>query len=851
MPEIVRLVKIEDEMRGSYLDYAMSVIVSRALPDARDGLKPVQRRVLFAMNEMGLQPNTAYRKSARIVGEVLGKYHPHGDSSVYEAMVRMAQDFSLRYPLVDGQGNFGSIDNDPPAAMRYTEAKLAPIATEILVDIDRNTVDFAPNFDDSLKEPVVLPARLPNLLLNGASGIAVGMATNIPPHNLGELCEGIVHLIDNPEAPPEELLRLVHGPDFPTAGIILGREGIASAYATGRGRIVLRARSHIEEQARGGRFQIVVTELPYQVNKATLLERIAELVKEKKVEAISELRDESDRHGMRMVIELRREAKPQRILSTLYKHTALQTAFNVNMLALVNGAPRVLTLKTALVHYIVHRREVTRRRAEFDLQKARERAHILEGLKIALDNLDAIITLIRRSQNAETARGNLVREFKLTVVQAQAILDMQLRRLAALERKRILDEYTEVLKAIGELEDLLANPKKIDFLIRGEVVTLKQKYGDARRTRISDDSGDISEEDLIPDQDVVVTISKRGYVKRVAADTYRSQRRGGRGITGMVTRETDAVRHLLVGNTRDWVLFFTNRGRAFSLRCAELPDASRQARGLPLVNLMSIDPKERITALVHVPSFEGASFLLLATRLGEVKKCSLDFFAAVRSSGIIAMDLEASDELVGACLAQPGDHIMMVSEQGQATRFTEKELRKASRTSGGVRGMRLDPGDFVAAQVPVRPGCHLLVVTSDGLGKRTPFDEYPLRGRGGSGVMTLKTAGKAGRIVAARDVGPGEELMLISTEGIVIRTPVDTIPTKSRITQGVHVMRLEASDSVAAIACFDANPTPGKQLELLDAGGELPSGDQAPPPRGGPGATPAPKRTSRGKRGAG
>ncbi|HEY48473.1 MAG TPA: DNA gyrase subunit A [Dehalococcoidia bacterium] len=797
----VKLVKVEDEMKSSYLDYAMSVIVSRALPDVQDGLKPVQRRILYALNDMGLRHDSPYKKSARIVGEVLGKYHPHGDTAVYDAMVRMAQDFSMRYPLVDGQGNFGSIDNDPPAAMRYTEARLARIASEMLADIEKDTVDFVPNFDDSLKEPAVLPAKLPNLLLNGASGIAVGMATNIPPHNLGELCDGISCLIDNPEATIDDLLELIPGPDFPTGGGLEGREGIKSAYATGHGRMVIRARTHIEEASRGGRYQIVVSELPYQTNKASLVERIAELIRNKRVDGISEVRDESDREGMRIVIELRRDAQAQKVLNNLYKHTAMQSSFFVNMLALVNGQPKMVTLKTALLHYIDFRRQVITRRSQYDLERAKERAHILEGFRIALDNLNEVIATIRRSQTVETARNNLMKNFDLTQVQAQAILDMQLRRLAALERKKIADEYTELLKTIAYLEDLLANPKKIDFLIKEEVGELKSRYGDPRRTDISDiEITDFSDEDLIPQQPMVVTLSNRGYIKRVPTEIYRQQHRGGRGIVGMATRETDAVQRILVASTHHNLLFFTDRGRVFRLKCYDIPrESSRVAKGIPVVNLIAIDVKEKVTTVLTVPNYEENKFMVVATRMGEVKKTKLDQFSSVRSSGLIAMDLEPSDELVSARIAAEGDKVILITERGQSIKFAISELRTASRTSGGVKGIRLAPSDRVVGMEVADPDSYLLVVSEKGYGKCTPIKLYPQQKRAGGGVRTFKVVPKTGKVVAAGVVDPSYELMLISAKGIIIRTSVEGISIQGRGTQGVSVMRMDEGDSVASI----------------------------------------------------
>ncbi len=820
----VRPIKIEEEMRSSYLDYAMSVIVARALPDIRDGLKPVQRRILYAMDDMGLGPGSQYKKSARIVGEVLGKYHPHGDDPVYEAMVRMAQPFTMRYPLVDGQGNFGSIDNDPPAAMRYTEARLAPIAMELLADIDRNTVDFVPNFDDSLKEPVVLPARLPNLLANGASGIAVGMATNIPPHNLAELCDAISYLIDHPEATTEDLSAIVKGPDFPTGGVIFRyetvrlpatngqgpaterRDAIRTAYADGKGRIIMRAKVHVEEMPKGNRNQLVVTELPYQINKAGLIEKIAELVRNKRIEGIADLRDESDRHGMRIVIELKRESQPSAVLSALYKHTAMQSAFAVNMLALVDGQPRTVSLKKILESYINHRREVIRRRSEFDLEKARERAHILEGLLKAIDMLDQVIQTIRRSPSAEEAKARLMRSpFGLTDRQAQAVLDMQLRRLARLERQKIQEEYADLIKQIAYLEDLLANPRKIDFLIRDDAMDLKKTYGDARRTEIRDqEPEEFSAEDMVAHQEVVVTLSARGFIKRLPLSTFRAQRRGGVGIIGMKTRENDAVRHLVVADTHDKLIFFTDRGRCFQVRTYEVTDESRQARGESIAQLLpSLDPKERITAVVRVPPEAEHDYMIMATRLGEVKKTPMQGFANVRRDGLNAMDLEPGDALVAAKLATDEDQAILVTARGQALRFALRQLRSASRQSGGVRGIRLAAGDKVVAMDIARDGKDVLVVSAQGYGKRTPVEEYPLQGRGGQGVITFKTNPKTGELVTARTVDPEHELMVISEGGTVLRTPVQHISRQGRSTQGVTIMDVGEDDRVAAIAVVD------------------------------------------------
>jgi DNA gyrase subunit A len=822
-PDSIRPIKIEEEMRASYLDYAMSVIVARALPDVRDGLKPVQRRILYAMYDMGLRAGSAHRKSARIVGEVLGKYHPHGDDPVYEAMVRMAQDFSMRYPLVDGQGNFGSIDNDPPAAMRYTEARLTRIAEELLADIDRDTVDFAPNFDGSLQEPLVLPARLPCLLVNGATGIAVGMATNIPPHNLGEVCDAVAYLIENPEATTADLAEIVRGPDFPTGGVIFRyetvrlpatdgegptserRDAIRTAYADGKGRVIVRARAHIEEMARGGRYQIVVNELPYQANKAALIEKIADLVRHRRIDGISELRDESDRHGMRIVVELKREGQPRQVLSNLFKYTAMQSTFPFNMLALVDGQPRTVSLKRMVESFIVHRREVIRRRSEHDLAKAQERGHILEGLLKALDKLDEVIRAIRRSPSAEEAKQRLMRApFRLSDRQAQAVLDMQLRRLARLEREKIQDEYAEIIKQIAYLEDLLANPRKIDYLIRDDAQEVKQRFGDDRRTQIMDqEPEEFSEEDLVAHQEVVVTLSTRGYVKRQPLVTYRAQHRGGRGITGMKTREDDAVRHLLVADTHDDLLFFTDRGRCFQIKTYELPDATRTARGIPLINLVSIEQREWVTAVVRLPRDLERDHLVMGTKLGEVKKTPLKYFGNVRRGGLNAMDLESADELVSVKMASDDDHALLVTAQGKSLRFSVRSLRSASRQSGGVRGIRLAKGDRVVALEIAKPKEALLVLTSQGFGKRTPVDEYPLQGRSGQGVITFKTNPKTGRLVSARMVDPKQELMLISEGGIVLRTAVEEISLQGRPTQGVTVMDMDEGDAVAAVTVVD------------------------------------------------
>ncbi|MBI4186584.1 MAG: DNA gyrase subunit A [Chloroflexi bacterium] len=810
----VRPVNIEDELKSSYLDYAMSVIVSRALPDVRDGLKPVQRRILYAVNELGLTHNVSHKKSARIVGEVLGKYHPHGDASVYEAMVRMAQDFSMRYVLIDGQGNFGSMDNDPPAAMRYTEARLTAIAEQMLVDIDKGTVDFMPNFDDSLKEPVVLPTRLPNLLVNGSSGIAVGMATNIPPHNLGEVCDAISYLVDNPAATVDDIMQFVKGPDFPTAGIILGQDGIKNAYATGHGKVTVRARANVVDIPGTGRRQIVVTELPYQTNKAALVERIAELAKDKRIRDISELRDESDRHGMRIVIELRREAEPRQVLNALYKYTAMQSAFFINMLALVDGQPRVLSIKEALQHYVDFRHVVITRRSRFELKVARDRAHILEGLKVALDRIDEVIAAIRKADTAEAARRSLMSNFGLSQIQAQAILDMQLRRLASLERQKILDEYAEVIKTIAYLEDLLANPRKILLLVKEEVQALKSKYGDPRRSEISAEGAvELAEEDLIPHEQVVVTLSQRGFVKRVPCRSYRVQHRGGKGIIGMVTREADAVRHLVVADTHDNLLFFTNRGKVFRIKCHEVPsDTSRTAKGVAAVNLFPIAEGERITAMVALSAYVPGSYLLMATRRGEVKKTAVERFASVRSSGLIAMKLEEQDELVAAYLVTDRDDVILLTQKGRAVRFSVSELRPSLRASGGVRGIHLAEGDQMASMdIVAYPDAFVLVVTEAGYGKLCAAGDYPRQHRGGGGGKAFRVDEKTGEVAAARVVSSSYQVILISAKGIVNRVPVkgkerkEGIPVQRRSTRtrGVRLMRLDPGDKVVAMACFD------------------------------------------------
>ena len=808
----VQQVDIDQQMRSAYLDYAMSVIVARALPDARDGLKPVHRRILYAMHDMGVRASTSYKKSARIVGEVLGKYHPHGDAAVYETMARLAQDFSMRYMLVDGQGNFGSVDGDAPAAMRYTEARLSAMAEEMLADIEQDTVDFVDNFDGSLQEPEVLPARLPNLLLNGSSGIAVGMATTIPPHNLGELAEAISYLIERYEQiddiPAEELLRFVPGPDFPTGGVIVGSEGIRQAYSTGHGRLVLRGLAHIEEMS-GNRHRIVVTEIPYQLNKSSLIERIAELVREEKLADISDLRDESDRRGMSIIIELRRGAQPKKVLNQLYKYTPLQSTYGVQLLALVGGEPRLLSLKRALQIYIEHRRQVITRRSEFELNKARARAHILQGLLIALANLDDVIQTIRESPDADVAKQRLIERFRLSEIQAQAILDMQLRRLAALERQKIEDEQRQLLEHIAYLEELLSQPRKILDLIKDDLHELAQKYSDPRRTRIAAEAKeDLREEDLVADQAVLVSITQRGYVKRVAAQRFKAQSRGGRGVTGHATKEEDEVLFLFPARTLDTILFFSDRGKVYSEKAYQIPDADRSARGIPIVNVLSLEPGETITAAVTVPDFVAAEYLTMATRNGKVKRMELCELSAVRPSGLIAITLESSDELGWARLTHGDDEIILVTEQGQALRFAEASVRPMGRSAGGVNGISLERGDYVASMEVVEPDGDLLLVTKHGFGKRTPLAEYPPKGRATGGVIAIdqKALATVGAVAAARvvqgdrEAAPGDDLTIISASGVVLRTRVESVRRAGRNTRGVLIMSLEAGDQVVSLA---------------------------------------------------
>jgi DNA gyrase subunit A len=795
-------VYIEDEMKVSYLDYSMSVIISRALPDVRDGLKPVHRRILAAMHDLNLYSDRPYRKSAKITGDVTANYHPHGTAAVYDTLARMAQEFSLRYPLVDGQGNFGSVDGDPPAAERYTEARMSAIAGEMLADIDKETVDFGPNYDNSRTMPLVLPGLVPNLLVNGASGIAVGMATNMPPHNLTEVCNAIVARLDDPQLSHEEALRLVPGPDFPTGGIIYGRSGIREAYATGRGRIVVRAVAEIEEIPRTERERIVVTEIPYQVNKAAMIERIAELVKEGHLEGVSDLRDESDRRGMRVVIELKKDANSRVILNKLFHHTQMQQTFGVNMLALVNNRPRTVTLLELLDHYIEHRKDVVVRRTRYDLDKAEKRAHILEGYRIAIDHIDAIVQLIRGSADPAQAAARLQEGFGLSAAQAQAILELRLQRLTGLERDKIETEYQETIQLIEKLRAILASPQMVVDIIKEELTRLRGAYGDARRTQIVDATGEFGVEDLIADEDMVITISHNGYIKRLPIATYRRQRRGGRGITGFGGQEEDFVEQIFIASTHSYILFFSNRGRCYWVKVHELPQAGRTARGKAIVNLLQLSPQERITSTVPVRDFSEKGYLVLATRKGVIKRCDLADFSNPRRGGIIAIGLHAGDSLVGVMLTRGESEIVLAKRAGKAVRFKETDVRSMGRAAAGVRGAELEgDNDEVVGMVAVtRTDAELLVVTERGYGKRTPIEDYRLTARGTKGVLTLRTTEKNGAIVAIKEVVDSDELMIITKGGVLIRLPVSGISQLGRATQGVHLIRLEEGDEVAAVA---------------------------------------------------
>ena len=797
---------IEDEMRESFIDYSMSVIVQRALPDVRDGLKPVHRRILFSMHESGLSPNRPFKKSATVVGDVLGKYHPHGDTAVYDAMVRMVQDFSLRYPLVAGQGNFGSIDGDAAAAYRYTEAKLAPIATEMLADIDKETVDFAPNFDDRLQEPTVLPARLPNLLINGSSGIAVGMATNIPPHNLREVVDACVHLIENPDATVSDLRAFVRGPDFPTGGFIYGREGIESAYETGRGRVVMRARAEIEEKD-DGRERIIITEIPFMVNKSRLIEQIAELVRDKKIEGISDLRDESDRDGMRAVIELKRDAIPNIVLNQLYKHTQMQATFGVIMLALVNGQPRVLNLREMLSHFVEHRHNVLVRRTRFDLDKAQEREHILEGLKIAVDNIDEVIAIIRGSETTDEAGERLRVRFELSERQTDAILNMRLAKLTGLEIEQLEAELAEVRALIADLTDILANEARRFQIIKDELQEVADKYGDERRTEILGETGDLSYEDLIADEEMVITISHAGYIKRMPVDSYRKQGRGGRGVSGMGTKEEDWVEQIFVASTHDYLMFFTRNGQCYWLKVYEIPQGSRISRGKPIVNLINITPSDKLAALVPVREFSNDRYLMFATRKGVVKKTVLSAYGNPRVTGINAINIGDDDELIDVQLTSGQSQIILATRLGMAIRYSETDVREMGRATTGVRGITLAPEDVVIGMVVAKEGTTLLVVTERGMGKRSEIEEYRLQRRGGKGVINVKTTPKAGKVVAIKPVVPDDELMLITRNGIVNRQSINGIRVIGRNTQGVRLVNLDEKDLVVDVACVVSEET--------------------------------------------
>lgn len=797
--ERIQEINISQEMKTSFLDYAMSVIVSRALPDVRDGLKPVHRRILYAMYENGMTPDKPYKKSANVVGNVIAKYHPHGDTAVYDAMVRTAQNFSYRYMLVDGHGNFGSVDGDAPAAMRYTEARLAPIALELLRDIQKDVIDFEPNYDGQYEQPVVLPARFPNLLVNGAAGIAVGMATNIPPHNLTEVIDGLLMLIDNPEVKVEDLMTVVKGPDFPTGGTILGYEGIRKAFRTGRGSIQIRAKTRMEE-SNNGKTRIIVEELPYQVNKAKLVEKIAELVRDKKIEGITDLRDESDRNGMRVVIELRRDVNPRIILNNLYKHTTLQTSFGVNMLALVKGQPQVLNLKQMLSHYLDHQIEVITRRTQFDLNKAEERAHILEGLRIALDHIDEVIALIRGSQTTAEARAGLIERFGLTERQANAILDMRLQRLTGLERDKIEGEYQDLLKLITELRGILADPAKILAVVREEVVEVQRQFGDERRTRIKMDEGAIVEEDLIPEEEVSIMMTHRGYIKRMPLNSYRAQKRGGRGVTGMGTKDDDFVHHLFATHSHNHLLFFSNKGKVYRMKAYEVPELGRAARGTPIINLIQIDQDERIHAIITVKEFYEDKYLFFATQQGVVKKTSLSEFENIRKNGLFAINLREGDELIGVHLTDGKQEILMGTKQGMSIRFPEMDVRMMGRSATGVKGITLAEDDQVIDMDVVTPGLDVLIVTKKGFGKRTPIEEYRVQSRGGKGIKTMGITAKKGEVIGHKVVSPTEDLMIVTQSGIVIRLNINDISSMGRYAQGVKLIRVEGDEEVSTVA---------------------------------------------------
>jgi DNA gyrase subunit A len=800
------------EMRSSFIDYAMSVIVSRALPDVRDGLKPVHRRILFSMFELGMSPDKPYKKSARIVGDVIGKYHPHGDSAVYETMVRLAQDFNMRYMLVDGHGNFGSIDGDSAAAMRYTESRLSKIAMEMLRDLNKETVDFVPNYDGEEHEPAVLPARFPNLLVNGVSGIAVGMATNIPPHNLSEVIDGTLALIQNPDLTPIELMDYIKGPDFPTGAYILGRQGIRQAYTTGRGSVTMRAKTTIEEN--NGKARIIINELPYQVNKAKLVERIAELVRDKLIDGITDLRDESDRNGMRVVIELRRDVVPTVVLNNLFKQTPMQSNFGINMLALVNSQPRVLNLRDVLYYYIQHQIEVIRRRTEFDLKKAEARAHILEGLRIALDHLDEVIALIRASRTTDEAREGLIETFNLSLEQAQAILDMRLQRLTGLEREKIENEYNELMKKIAEYKAILADERLVLNIISEELTEIKERFGDDRRAEITFDMDNIEDEDLIPREEVVVTITHTGYVKRLPVTTYRSQRRGGKGVIGMGTKDDDFVEHLFSTNSHHTLLFFTNKGKVYRLKAYEIPDLSRTARGTPIINLLQIEQGESVNAVIPIEEFVDEKYLFFATRSGIVKKTPLIDYANIRKGGLIAIHIREDDDLIGVKLTDGEQEIIMGTSNGMSIRFSEKDVRSMGRSATGVKGIQLSGQDTVIDMDVIQPENEVLIVTANGYGKRTPIDDYRTQTRGGKGIKTLNVTGKNGKVAGLKIVSNEEDLMIITASGTLIRISMEGISTMGRNTQGVRLIHIREDDAVATVAKVEKSEEQEEQEEL-------------------------------------
>jgi DNA gyrase subunit A len=806
-PERQTPVPIEEEMRKSYLDYAMSVIVGRALPDVRDGLKPVHRRVLHTMNLIGVSWNRAYKKSARIVGDCMGKFHPHGDAPIYEALVRMVQEFSLRYPLVDGQGNFGSIDGDPAAAMRYTESRMAKIAHEMIADIEKDTVDFVPNYDENEQEPVVLPTRIPNLLVNGSSGIAVGMATNIPPHNLSEVVDGLVMLIDNPEATIEQLMQVIPGPDFPTAGYIYGRNGITEAYTTGRGIITLRAKAHVEK-LRGGREAIIVTELPYQVNKATLIERIGELMREKKIEGISERRDESNREGIRIVLELGRGEIPQIAINQLYKHTQMQTTFGIIMLALVGRRPQIVNLRQMLQEFIAFRREVVTRRTKYDLARAEERAHILEGLRKAVDALDLVIAIIRGAENPDAARDGLMRRLQLSEIQARHILQMQLQRLTRLERHKIVEEHEQTLALIADLKGILASEQRLMGIIKDELVALKEEFGDARRTEILAETTDLSIEDLLADDDMVVTITRSGYIKRTHVESYRSQKRGGKGVTGMETKEEDIVDDLFVASTHSYLLFFTNRGRVHWLKVHEIPEGGRAAKGKAMANVLALGEGEAVATCVPIRDFETGGDIFFATRQGKVKKTEVAAFSHPRAGGIQAITLEDGDEVMAARRTDGQKEVLLATRTGMIIRFSEEEVRPMGRTASGVRGIDVDEGDAVICADVIQEGASILTVTERGYGKRTPLEEYRLQGRAGKGIIDIKTEGRNGAVVGMLQVREGDDVLLVTSKGKMIRFPVADVKLQGRNTMGVRIVDLDADDKVGSLARVEAEQTP-------------------------------------------